>query len=252
MGQLGELTRPAGVTSIVDIDGLGAELYAVGSNGLAYRTRLNGETWDPWLELGGPGVRRITAVSDTEGIRHVVTLSASGAVTERVQDGKSWSNPFKPPVAVGGAKAMRDVDAVREASGRLHLFAVDSSGAPWNLVTARSYAKPEGSGQLGWGSWAPWDVHLYLPPAPGAQVALVDTKPEAAKKYGFLQEVIGPRLDGVSTLTAHYLPEKAVKGMASLVVFATDDAGNVYSTGQRCAAAAAASCYWSGWRPFTD
>jgi hypothetical protein len=238
------LALPAGVAKLVDVDGLEGgtgELYAVGSNGHAYRQRLVGASWEAWQKLPGSGFSSISAVRTYNGKRRLFLLSEGGRIYS-ASSSSSWSAKVSNPVwfATSTFAKLRDIDAVTAADGTLEVFALDKSGKLWTRTTSGKSAD--------WLDWHTWRPALYAPPAADQTVASA-----AAVKYGFWQETTGPPLVGIASLTASRWIEAGTSSTANTVVFATDVRGNVYSTGYRCAGKAKpASCYWSGWRPFTE
>ncbi len=235
-----ELDRPEGVTKLVDVDALeggAGELYVVASDGRAFRRRMEGSSWGPWLALPGSGFSRISA----SGHRLVFLLKPNGAIY--LSKGKtSWASAFTNPnpFAASTFARLADVDAVTDADGVLNVFAVDKAGGLWTRQTAGK--------SLEWLDWGRWRAELYAPAAADEAKAS-----PAALEYGFWKETAGPKLDGIASLTATRWLEPGTSSVANTVVFAIDRDGNVYSTGYRCATKAKpASCYWSGWRAFTE
>jgi V8-like Glu-specific endopeptidase len=239
-----ELGRPSGVAKLVDLDSLeggNGELYVVASDGRAFRRRLEGTTWSAWQQLPGSGYSSVSAARAYNGQRRVFLLKPSGQIY-LTKNTSAWSAKFTNPVwfASSTFARLRDVDAVTDGDGALNVFALDKTGTLWTRQTPGKSAA--------WLDWVRWRPSLYAPPAADQKAASA-----AALKYGFWKETAGPPLQGVTSLAATRFLEAGTTSVSNTVVFATDSRGNLYSTGYRCASTAKpASCYWSGWRTFTD
>ncbi|MDH4178581.1 MAG: trypsin-like serine protease, partial [Thermoleophilia bacterium] len=238
-----ELSRPPGVTKLVDVDALEGgigELYVVASDGRAFRRRMEGASWGPWLALPGTGYSRIAAVRRYNGGRVVFLLRPNGTILVSTAV-STWSKPFTSPVlftATLHAK-LADVDAVTGGDGVLNVFGVDKGGGLWTRQTPGK--------SVDWLDWGRWRAELFVVKPDKS------TASPAALTYDFWEETSGPRIDGVRSLTATRWLEPGTSSVANSVVFATDRDGNVYSTGYRCKTSAKpASCYWTGWRTFTE
>jgi V8-like Glu-specific endopeptidase len=239
-----ELNRPSGVAKLVDVDSLEggkAELYVVASDGRAFRRRIEGSAWSPWQQLPGSGYSSISAARAYNGQRRLLLLKPSGQIYY-AKSSSAWSASFSNPIWFASSTFARlaDVDAMTSADGTLEVFAVDRSGGLWTKHTAGKSSE--------WLSWLPWKPRLYAPAAADEKTAS-----SSAITYGFWKETTGPPLQGITSLTATRWFEPGTSSVASTVVFAIDIRGNVYSSGYRCAGKARpASCYWSGWRTFTE
>jgi hypothetical protein len=238
-----ELDKPPGSAAVRDLDALeggDAELYVVTSDGRAFRRRLQGSSWGKWVSLRGSGFERISAVRRSTGQRLVFLGDAAHDVWVSRQSGTGWITGFKQPLSFRGGMpfTLIDFDAVRGSDGLVQFFGVD--GATGTLWTRREESKL--ANEFKWASWQKWNVRLFV-----TDESFKATASQAALKYGFWQETAGPALDEVATIAATRWPESD-----KIVVFATDDGGNVYSTEPRCASSTAASCYWAGWRSFAE
>jgi V8-like Glu-specific endopeptidase len=239
-----ELGRPSGVARLVDLDSLEGgkgELYVVAADGRAFRRRLVGEAWSAWQQLPGDGFSRISAARTYNGQRRVFLLKPSGQIY-LTKSTSAWSASFTKPVwfASSTFARLRDVDAVTDGDGALNVFGVDKTGSLWTRQT------PDKS--TAWLDWMRWKPALYAP-----VVASQSAASQAALTYGFWKETTGPALQGITSLTATRWLEAGSSSVTNTVVFAIDSRGNVYSTGYQCAGSAKpASCYWTGWRTFTE
>lgn len=247
-GQWEERKLPKGIASLRDLDAQRDELYVVGSDARLYHTRLEGPGAGQWTAVGPAHFTRVTVGRDADGVRHVFVLTTAGRVEELVQEGKAWSSPFTAPrlhPPTTPPRALADVDAATTAAGQIALYALDTAGGFWSRAATATHGTPSGSGRLKWAAWKRMDVRLWE-----TDESFKNGASSLALQYGFWQDVQGPPLDGAVSVTAHAMPEKTAAGHAPVVVFATDNRGNVYSTARRCVGPKLATCYWLGWRPF--
>lgn len=209
---------PAGVAGFRDIDvaydtnGIN-QLYAVGLNGKAY-TRQRSSTapyaaWGPWQTLtSSTNSTRITAHATPNGAQEVFLVKSDGTLYSLWQTSSSPSATWTTETEFAYSNISPFIDVTAYGN---NLYVLDGASSIWNATMKN------GNPTYGWNNFTAWSPALYTP---------LDSATYT--------------LTGLKTLTAGAWKESST---GNLVVFATDDQGNIFYTTNSSSA-------WSQWKIF--
>ena len=191
---------PGAASNVLDIDASAdadgrCRLFMVAKEGAFTRAKTSDTAWGAWSKVATGAFNRITTLR-YDGVVWAALLDTAGDIWKTSLGKTGWTFPAKLPRAAE-ITGWRDIDMTWDEHGRGFLLAIPKSGGGNRLRFLPMY------GDKAWADWRFFDTHLW---APGAD-------PQDA-----------PNLQ---TITAsHWMEDKA--GTTSPVIFATDDAGNIY------------------------